>query len=111
MSIKFSFSEAELADLMTRQDLSDVIADIDVTCYRLDFYQKDEWWDHITGRRKLTHPAITQWMAFYGFDKFSDLPSGAIRAMSFSLKSYVERIEKGLPASQLSIEPTEVVAQ
>ena len=108
MNTKFAFSPAELADLMTKQDLSDVIADIDVTCFTLDFYEMGEWWDYRKARRKLSHPAITAWMAHYGFSSFAGLTSGAIRAMSVSLKRYLERTEKGLPTDQLPTEPTEV---
>ena len=112
MSIKFSFSEAELADLMTCQDMSDLLAAIDVVCFRLDFYELAKWWDYRMGRKKLTHPAVRNWMDHYGFESTRDMPSGAIRAMYVSLNRYLYKIEKGeSPPETLPTAPirTEVV--
>ena len=93
MSTDFVISEEEKRELARRDDLSDIMAAIDVTCFRLDFYEFGQWWDYRRGRRKLTHPAVVKWMAHYGFDSFNDLPTGAIIRLRSSLQEYLSAAE------------------
>ena len=103
MRTTFLIPESEIDEMATKHDLSDVIADIDTTCFCLDFYYPGEWWDYRRARRKLTHPAVAAWMETYGFKTFNDLPTAAIVAVCASLRRYLTAIEKGLNPSKLPI--------
>ncbi|MEL6260475.1 MAG: hypothetical protein AAFR12_05350 [Cyanobacteria bacterium J06626_6] len=101
MSDTFQPSETDMRELAAQVDLSDVIAEIDVLCYRLDFYEMGQWWDYTRSSRKLTHPAVTSWMEHYGFSGFSDLPSSAVIAVRNSLQKYLESAKKGITPTVL----------
>ena len=90
----FELSDTEVAEFTRRHDLSDTIAEIDVLCFRLDFYELGRWWDYANTRRKLTHPAIVIWMNRHGFNSFADLPAPAIVALCSNLRQYLAAAEK-----------------
>ena len=96
-----SIPDCKLFELTTKVDLSDVIADIDTLCFRLDFYAMGQWWDYKRSRRKLSHPAVAAWMANYGFKGFEDLPIGAVVAMRDSLQRHLSLLDKGLNPGEL----------
>lgn len=101
--MSFEFSEIELNDLAHRHDISEVLAGIDVTCFRLDFYEMGRWWDYRQARRKLTHPAIAVWMNAYGFKVLDDLPVAAVVALSTSLRKYLAGHEQGLNPAKIDV--------
>lgn len=86
----FEPSDTEKQEFTRRHDLSDLIAEIDVLCFRLDFYELGRWWDYAAQRRKLTHPAIVIWMNRHGFNSFADLPTPAIASLCANLRKYLD---------------------
>ncbi|KPQ34596.1 MAG: Protein of unknown function (DUF1470) [Phormidesmis priestleyi Ana] len=96
-------STKEVFELPLSVDLSVALAEIDIFCFQLDFYESGKWWDYERSRRKLTHPAVTAWFARYGFTSFHDLPIGAVLAMRDSLGRYLTAQEKGEAVASLPV--------
>lgn len=101
--MSFEFSEIDLTELARRDDLSDVFAEIDTTCFRLDFYEMGRWWDYERSCRKLSHPAIAVWMNAYGFKTLDDLPTAALIALAASLRRYLAASENGLRPATIDV--------
>lgn len=77
-------------------DLSEVIADIHITAFRLERIEPGLWWDVATGRPRLLHPNISHWMAHYGFSSVDVMPVAAVIVFRDSLRSRLEILERGL---------------
>lgn len=74
-------------------DLSDLIAQIDVSCMQLEILEPGQWYDVPQRRRRIESTDVASWLARYGFKNLGDLPQPALIAFSISLQRQLQRID------------------
>ncbi len=74
------------------RDMSQTIAEIQVSAMLLEEKETGMWWDSERSALRLRHIAVIQWMEMYGFRSMADLPPDALIAMNLSLKRRLEKL-------------------
>jgi hypothetical protein len=83
-----------------KRDMSDVIAELHISCMMLELHEPGLWWDFELVGMRLRHPAVMGWMEHYSFTQMNDLPPDALIAFSISLKRRLEFLDRALPHAQ-----------
>lgn len=76
-----------------KQDLSDLLARIDIACVLLEMVEPGLWYDFELSRRRLCHPEVSRWMQLYEFCDLAQLPPEALTAFCLSVERHLDRLQ------------------
>lgn len=74
------------------KDLSDLLAQIDVACQRLEILESGYWYDFDHRRRRLRHPEVCEWLTNHGFSELLELPAAALEVFAASLERHLAQL-------------------